>query len=176
MTHRLAAVVSGGQTGADRGGLDAAIQLDIGWGGWAPLGWRAEDGVIPEIYRSHMRESVSSDYGLRTRLNVQDSDGTLLVSFASELTGGSGYTRKQCVAQRKPSRHLVLPARGETRIPDGVRSAVLEWITTARISVLNIAGPRESKEPGLQLAVRDALVWIFEDELVRDLAGEGANQ
>lgn len=162
----ITAIVSGGQTGADRGGLDAAIQLGLGHGGWAPKGWRAEDGVIPEIYRAHMRESVSEDYGVRTRLNVQDSDGTLIISFGEELTGGSEYTAKQARAQRKPCKHLVLPARGDTRIPDAVRSAALQWVNENRISILNVAGPRESKEAGLQTAVRDALVWIFEDEVV----------
>ena len=29
-------IVSGGQTGADRGGLLAAMDLGIDWGGWAP--------------------------------------------------------------------------------------------------------------------------------------------
>ena len=38
-------IVSGGQTGADRGGLEAAIHLGLDWGGWAPKGWRAEDGT-----------------------------------------------------------------------------------------------------------------------------------
>ena len=163
---RVTAIVSGGQTGADRGGLDAAIQLGLGYGGWAPKGWRAEDGSIPEIYRAHMRESVREDYGLRTRLNVQDSDATLIVSFADQLTGGSDYTAKQAKAQRKPCKHLVLPARGKTRITDAVRSAILEWVSENNVSVLNVAGPRESKESGLQQAVRDALVWIFEDETV----------
>lgn len=162
----VTAIVSGGQTGADRGGLDAAIQLGLGHGGWAPKSWRAEDGQIPEIYRAHMRESVREDYGLRTRLNVQDSDGTLIISFGAELTGGSEYTAKMARSTRKPCKHLVLPARGETRIPDAVRTALLEWVDANRISVLNVAGPRESKEPGLQQAVRDALVWVFEDEVV----------
>lgn len=167
---RLTAVVSGGQTGADRGGLDAAIQLGLGYGGWAPKGWRAEDGQVPEIYRAHMRESASPEYGMRTRLNVQDSDGTLIVSFGRELTGGSKYTAEQARAQKKPCKHLELPAGGRSRVPDAVRAALLEWVEQNQISVLNVAGPRESKEPGLQAAVRDALVWIFEDEVEEQLA------
>jgi len=43
-------VVSGGQTGADRAGLDAAMALGIPVGGWCPRGRRAEDGPIPAIY------------------------------------------------------------------------------------------------------------------------------
>lgn len=162
---RLTAIVSGGQTGADRGGLDAAIALGLGHGGWAPKNWRAEDGQVPAIYRANMRQSSSPDYGLRTRLNVQDSDGTLVFSFAEELTGGSAFTARSAAAQKKPCMHLALPARGRTRITDAVRVALLEWVRARSISVLNVAGPLESKEPGIQQAVCDALVWIFEDEI-----------
>lgn len=168
MTWNLTAIVSGAQTGADRGALQAAIDLDLGWGGWAPAGWRAEDGEIPLIYRERMRCTSSSDYGMRTRLNVQDSDGTLIVSFAEKLTGGSEFTQKTCERTNKSYLHLVLPERGKARIPDEVRRGVLEWIEKAHISTLNVAGPRESKERGIQQAVRDALVWIFEPEAKDD--------
>ena len=165
MTYKLTAIISGGQTGADRGGLQAAIDLGIGWGGWAPAVWRAEDGQIPEIYRERMKCTSSSDYGMRTRLNVQDSDGTLIISFAEKLTGGSEFTVKTCERQDKAHLHLVLPDRGRSMVPDEVRAGVLEWIDKARISVLNVAGPRESKEAGLQQAVRDVLVWILEERV-----------
>lgn len=163
MTWKLVAIVSGGQTGADRGGLQAAIDLDLGWGGWAPKGWRAEDGEIPLVFRDRMKLTSSADYGMRTRLNVQDSDGTLIVSFGEKLTGGSEFTQKTCERMNKSHLHLVLPECGKTRIPEAVRAGVLEWIEKAKISILNVAGPRESKESGLQESVRDALVWIFED-------------
>lgn len=148
----LRKIVSGGQTGADRGGLDAAIAHGLEIGGWAPQGFRAEDGVIPERYRVHMRESVSPNYGLRTRLNVQDSDGTLLLSFADKLTGGSKFTGDQLKHQRKPCKHLVLP-RGRGVVPVEVTLALWDWLEEKGIAVLNIAGPRESKERGLQAAV-----------------------
>jgi hypothetical protein len=105
---------------------------------------------------------------MRTRLNVQDSDGTLLVSFDPELSGGSAFTEKTAERMRKPYLHLVLPDRGATRVPDEVRAGVLEWISDCKISVLNVAGPRESKAPGLQEAVRDLLVWIFEPDAPDD--------
>ena len=40
-------IVSGGQTGVDRGALEAAVALGLDFGGWAPHGWIAEDGTIP---------------------------------------------------------------------------------------------------------------------------------
>ncbi len=165
-------IASGGQTGADRGGFDAAIQLGLEYTGWAPKGWRAEDGIIPPIYRDHMRESVSAEYGLRTRLNVQDSRATLLVSFAEQLTRGSLYTSKCCRQMARPSQHLVLPA-GKGVIPDGVRDALQAWLKRLVDDngglVLNVAGPRESREPGIQAAVRQALVWMLGDVVAEDL-------
>lgn len=58
-------VISGGQTGADRGGLDAAIDLGLPHGGFCPKGRRAEDGVIPGRYQ--LEETESADYTERTR-------------------------------------------------------------------------------------------------------------
>ena len=46
----IARIVSGAQTGADRGGLDAAVYCGLECGGWVPKGWKAEDGVIPAEY------------------------------------------------------------------------------------------------------------------------------
>jgi hypothetical protein len=148
----LRKIVSGGQTGADRGGMDAALSHGLEIGGWAPQDFKAEDGVIPERYRVHMRESVSPNYGLRTRLNVQDSDGTLLLSFADKLTGGSKFTVDHVKHQRKPCKHLVLP-RGRGVVPVEVTLALWDWLEEKGVTVLNIAGPRESKERGLQAAV-----------------------
>lgn len=44
-------IVSGGQTGADQAGLDAAINLGIPYGGWIPKGRLTEDGPLPEKYQ-----------------------------------------------------------------------------------------------------------------------------
>jgi hypothetical protein len=163
---RLTTIVSGGQTGADRGGLDAAIALDLAFGGWAPAGWRSEDGQIPDIYRERMRCTSSSNYGIRTRLNIQDSDGTLIVSFAESPGGGTAYTIEQCEKQDKAHIHVVLPRGGRTQMPNAVADGIREWLDKANINVLNVAGPRESKEAGIQEAVRDLLVWVLEDQIV----------
>jgi len=164
MTWRVTTIMSGGQTGADRGGMDAAILLDLDWGGWMPKGRLAEDGIIPEIYAARMHEAAQPSMALRTRLNIQDSDGTLLLSFRSELDGGSAFTAEVAERTKRPYLHLVL-ADGAL-VPPAVRDSVLEWIETAHISVLNVAGPRESKEPGIQAAVRDALIAILEPVVV----------
>lgn len=43
-------IISGGQTGVDRGALDAALEAGNLCGGSCPEGRRAEDGVIPQRY------------------------------------------------------------------------------------------------------------------------------
>ena len=68
-------IISGGQTGVDRGALDAAIELEIPHGGWCPQGRTAEDGRISDRYE--LRETDSPDYPVRTERNVLDSDATL---------------------------------------------------------------------------------------------------
>lgn len=161
-------IVSGGQTGADRGAFKAAIQLGLPYGGWAPRGFIAEDGTIPDIYRANMRESSSPNYGMRTRLNVQDSDATLILSFAAELSGGSDFTGRTAKQQKKPCKHLVLP-QGNGCVPDDLRAILLEWIRERHIAVLNVAGPRESKEPGIEAAVCKTMTWLLEPIAVDEM-------
>ena len=72
-----AKIVSGGQTGVDRGALNAAIALGIEHGGWCPAGRVSEDGTIPSRYE--MTETDSADYPTRTQQNVIDSDATLIL-------------------------------------------------------------------------------------------------
>lgn len=145
-------IVSGGQTGADRGGLDAARELGLPWGGWAPKDWRAEDGAIPEVYRASMRTAASRRYEDRTLRNVIDSDGTIVVSFGAALSGGSLRTWCVCNAHGMPRLHLVLL----DPLPV-LNGNLIDWLGRNRISVLNVAGPRESKEPGIQDATRRVL-------------------
>ena len=66
-------IVSGGQTGVDRAGLEAAIALGLPYGGWVPKGHLAEDGMVPMKYAG-MQEHTSSNYAVRTKANVRDSD------------------------------------------------------------------------------------------------------
>lgn len=73
-------IISGGQTGVDRGALDAALDLGITCGGWCPEGRLAEDGVISRRYP--VRELPGADYRQRTLANVLAADGTLLIDAA----------------------------------------------------------------------------------------------
>ena len=95
----LARIVSGGQTGVDRGALDAALAAGFPCGGWCPEGRMAEDGTIPSHYP--LTELPGAQYKQRTKRNVMDSDATLVIYFG-ELSGGTERTVRYCEQLRKP--------------------------------------------------------------------------
>ena len=84
-------IIAGGQTGVVRAALNWAIANGIQQGGWCPAGRRAEDGVVADLYC--LRETPQRDYRQRTKWNVRDSDTTLIITPAAELTGGSVFTQ-----------------------------------------------------------------------------------
>ena len=141
-------IVSGGQTGVDRGALDAALALGLPCGGWCPRGRRAEDGPIDPRYP--LRETPSADYPQRTVWNVRDSDGTLVLT-RGRPRGGTALTLSMAREQGRPFLILDLssPVDPET---------VVRWAEEKGISVLNVAGPRESQQPGIQDETRDFLI------------------
>lgn len=137
----LRKIVSGGQTGVDRGALDAALCVSFPCGGWCPEGRQAEDGPIPERYP--VRVLAGADYPRRTRQNVVDSDGTLIISFG-EPSGGTLGTVQFCEQLQKPV--LVVDALKDG--VDDVAGKSIDFIHLHSIHVLNVAGPRESKDAG----------------------------
>lgn len=157
-------IISGGQTGADRGAMLAAHDLGLVRGGMAPAGWRAEDGEIPPWFRAGMMQSASSAYPVRTRSNVEASDGTLIVSFGP-LTAESGsmLTSKLARAAGKPLLAIQLADTGYRS--ELMVARVRNWLHRQKIVTLNVAGPRESREPGIQAATRAALNAILADEI-----------
>lgn len=123
----------------DRAALDAAIAAGLPHGGWCPAGRRAEDGPIPPRYP--LRETEAADHETRTRLNVRDSDGTLVLS-PGELEGGTALTAEHARTLGRPL--LVL----DPEAPAGVEAATA-WLRAHGIGTLNVAGPRESEAPGV---------------------------
>ncbi len=154
---RLRRIISGGQTGVDRGALEAAAFLGLDRGGFAPRGWRAEDGTIPEWYRQGMSQSASPDYEVRTRANVESIGGTLILARTLPLTGGTALTRWLC-------KHFMRPLHIAT-MNDPIDQRFIRWLATHNINTLNVAGPRESKEPGIQKMAFEALIDVLGPEL-----------
>jgi hypothetical protein len=153
-------LVSGGQTGADRAALDVAIRLGIPYGGWCPRGGRAEDlPDSPGLLRTYpeLVETPTTDSAVRTEWNVRDSDATLLLTDRPEsLSGGTALTRDLAVRLGRP---VLVTSTSEVE-------TVRAWLRELREQsglplVLNVAGPRESKEPGLYAAASRLLEQVL---------------
>jgi predicted Rossmann fold nucleotide-binding protein DprA/Smf involved in DNA uptake len=133
-------IVSGGQTGADRAALDAALAAGVPCGGWAPGGRMAEDGPLDARYP--LTEIPGAGYIERTRANVADSDGTVIL-HGGVLEGGTLQTQRFCEEFGKPC--LVITSEHF----DAARAAaeIARFVAAHGIRRLNVAGPRASKQP-----------------------------
>jgi hypothetical protein len=134
-------IISGGQTGADRAALDAALDAGAACGGWCPADRSAEDGVIPDHYP--VRPLPGGGNEQRTRQNVSDSDGTVIFCFG-EPRGGTETTRQACVETNKPL--LVIDAADD---PPSAALKLRAFIEQHNVRTLNVAGPRASEEPAV---------------------------
>jgi hypothetical protein len=153
----LAKIISGGQTGADRGGLEAAIALNIPHGGYCPKGRLAEDGCVPHRYS--LIELSTRDYPTRTLWNIAKSDGTLVfVSSLKEAGPGSRLTIATALKVRKPCRTIEL----EQGLEAAVRRVRGWFRLCGTVKTVNVAGSRESTTPGIEVAVRDLLVEVLQ--------------
>ncbi len=157
----LRRIVSGGQTGADQAALDAALAHGFPIGGWLPAGRMTEAGPLDERYR--LQVLPGAGYRQRTERNVQDADGTLILSHGP-LAGGSLLTLHFARQHGRPCLHLDLSVLGRSAALDRLRS----WLADHGIEVLNVAGPRGSHDP----RIYDAVFRLL-DALLAGLAAEG---
>lgn len=148
-------IISGGQTGADRAALDFALQAGIECGGWVPKGRMAEDGVIPARY-PNLVETDSDDPGIRTELNVRDSDATLLMTQKAP-TGGSALTVEVATRLGKPVFHIDLLRESVERVVPRLG----QWLQDLQPAILNVAGPRASEDPETYHFTKAVLEGIF---------------
>ena len=152
-------IISGGQTGADRAGLDAAALLKIPTGGTAPKGFRicnydGTDGSDPSLANLGLVEHPLSSYPPRTKQNVLDSHGTVWFGFSK--SPGGVLTIKTCKTEGKPV--LIL----ETPFTKDLEKRFINWIQNNNIKILNVAGNRHSKfNPDIYQCVFDFLISVF---------------
>lgn len=146
---KLKVIISGGQTGADRAGLDFARENGMYHGGFCPAGRRAENGRIPEQYK--LIELDTDDYAVRTGLNVLISDATLIV-HGSPITPGSALTVRSCEESNRP--YLLIPM---DTAPLEAAAAIRKWVWARNVRALNVAGSRESRCPGVYAYTLDIL-------------------
>jgi len=129
-------IISGGQTGADWGGLLAAADVGIATGGLAPKGYLTELGINPDLAKFGLVESDSADYKIRTIHNVLTADATVI--FADYINSdGTKLTIESCIKYQKP--YLINP--------DSI--SLHDWLIEQQVKVLNAAGNRESIAQGI---------------------------
>lgn len=146
---KLKKIISGGQTGADQGALSACLLRDFPYGGWIPRGRRSERGKVPLKYRA-LKEHRSRHYPPRTERNVKISDCTVVFTYGKP-DGGSLLTIDFAKKHGKPCLKADLDRpRGQTV------AQIVRWLKRVRPrrGILNVAGSRRSKAPGIHLAVR----------------------
>jgi hypothetical protein len=156
---KIIKVISGGQTGADQAGLEAARLIGIETGGMAPKGYRTEIGSdysLSELY--NLTEHSSANYQPRTKINVQNSTFTLILG--NKNSPGCRLTESYCTALEKP--YLCCDDMDNDEL--GVAAAKLNGLQD-RI-ILNVAGNRESTNKGIYdraLQFVGALILMIND-------------
>jgi hypothetical protein len=157
-------LVSGGQSCVDRAALDTALELGIPCGGWCPKERKAEDGAIPARYP--LTETPSAGYSQRTRWNIRDADGTLILSWGKP-TSGTLLTLEVCRSTGKP--HVVIDLADETNLTAAVQ-AVRDWI---KANVVQAASQHDI-DPRT-LSFKGAMQTLAAFQPVIALQGQGAS-
>lgn len=146
-------VISGGQTGADIGGLRGAKRARIPTGGWMPFGCETEIGPRRAWLKEFgLKECPTPGYPARTYLNVRESDGTM--RFAADFsTAGERCTAAAIKQYRRPSIDVDV-----TRpLSCGDMDRLLAWLEAHHIRILNVAGNRETTYKGIGKLVAEMI-------------------
>jgi predicted Rossmann fold nucleotide-binding protein DprA/Smf involved in DNA uptake len=129
-------IISGGQTGADRAGLDVAIARGIPHGGWCPKGRKSEDGSLHARYL--LSETPSANYLVRTERNAAESDATVIFT-AGALSGGSKRTAEFAKKHGRPFLHLILVPGREEHAAERLAAFVRQHRVTLASKVLDLS-------------------------------------
>ena len=144
------AVVSAGQTGVERAALDWACSRRIPHGGWCPQGRRTSDGPLSVKYQ--LRETESDDERECFKLNVQDSDATLIFNVG-KLHGDSLQILQFAELLGKPN----LVVQIDQGAFDEVTGRITGWLIAGMFNTVNVTGPREEKCPGIYARTLEVL-------------------
>ena len=160
----IAKLISGGQSGVDIAALLVAKSLGIPTGGWMPKGFLTENGPRPEYATEFgLRETDSSDYAYRTACNVDEADAVLILTDRLPVDGGTRFTVNLCKRHKKRWDLVDLRADNwslDARLHD-VKLALADMLAG---DVLMVAGPRESKSPGIYERARAVLLAVLVPE------------
>ncbi len=157
MKHSVRKIISGGQTGADIAGIDAALSLGIDYGGSIPKGRSKEDGTLSKKYNKFI-ELETTSYPVRTEKNVVDSDATLIFTY-NKIGSGSALTIKLAKKYKKPFLHINIE---KTSDMEAVKK-ISQWLDKIR-PFLNLAGSRESSAQGIYNRVYEILKEVLKNQ------------
>lgn len=159
-------IISGGQTGIDRLGLEVGKELGLETGGTTTPGYYTENGrdeslkdfgvteISPELQAGRKGREF---YLPRTEQNVLNSDGTVYFS-TDENSAGRIATQRFAKQHNKP--FLLNPTSQE----------LAQWLVDNNIGTLNVAGNRGSKvSPEFDSQVRDTIRNAFSSPIQQDL-------
>ena len=148
LKYKLKQLCSGGQLGADLGGLEAAMRHDLPTSGTMPHNFINHSGSHPEYAELYnIKEHQSSQYPPRTECNVKDSDGTIrfAINFDSP---GEKCTLKFIKKHNKP--YLDININFMPKVEE-----VKKWLIDNNVEILNVAGNSEKRCPGIQRIVKN---------------------
>jgi hypothetical protein len=158
-------IISGGQTGADLGGLEGARECGIRTGGTAPPNWISGGKPQKELLQSFglvEGEPDSRIYPKRTMKNVDDSDGTVAILWGN--SAGTNKTIGYCTFKMWTWANLSCDVgyRPVLVIKHADLYAAAEqlkyFINLNSIKVLNVAGHRETSYPGIQEFTKQLII------------------
>jgi hypothetical protein len=166
-------VITGGQTGADRGGWYAARAYGITTGGWMPPLFASEDGNHPEYAKEFGAQALDlndytdlfgtvdwkSSYRDRTYLNAEMADAC--VWFGRPSSNGFYCTERAC---QKTNTEIYIITRldywGDRDTPS-IDVWLMEYTFADKMETLFVAGNRESKNPGISAWVEHYMIEVF---------------
>jgi hypothetical protein len=166
-------VVSGGQTGADQGGLEAARKAGVQTGGQAAAQYKTSIGNNPMLQAYGL--AARGSYDERTKVNIDYADGTVIIAHdlnspGTVLTRNYAKTAHTKLLELDVSEIIRLarlgPMNGTGPVIDLIvqhAAELSQFITKHQIQVLNVAGNRELKPDGKQygiLAMHMTAEWI----------------
>tara|TARA_Y100000310_G_C20639228_1_gene792924 strand:+ start:203 stop:754 length:552 start_codon:yes stop_codon:yes gene_type:complete len=147
-------VISGGQTGADIGGLVAAQACKIPTTGYTTKGCRTERGPQPILLsKFNLVEHTESGYDKRTIENASVADVTIVFATNPD-SAGTKLTIKSALDAYK-GYFLVVDFSNEEKLK------LLSFLNAMQPNIINIAGNRESVSPGISEKVRDILKFVL---------------
>jgi hypothetical protein len=166
----ISSIVSGGQTGADQGGMRAARRYGIPVTGYVPRGWLTEDGPSPWLRDYGLMECDEPGYPVRTWHNVRMSNA--VIWFGNPHSPGGKLTLGLAVDpwNNVDGHFVVVNPASPTTIPSHMPKQVADWLRDyifvvhddGKGVVVMIAGNRESKSRGIGERVESFMGQIFE--------------